>query len=174
MGGTVKPAECKQPPTPCWQCLLKSSVCIASPVLRQSIRRFVHLPLALMCRIPSISSARYPPPDLWKWKGTFYMCDSFLGVRAISCRWSLFAGTWSTRQVQQDCPFIWFPFTRSRRFMGKALISLQGKADKKFQEGKKCHSALSSSSAETIPCSGTHQPLLQYKTVRTSGVYSSL
>jgi len=60
-GGTVKPAECKQPPTPRWQHSLKYSACVASPVLRQSARGLARPPLTLMCRIPSISAARFSP-----------------------------------------------------------------------------------------------------------------
>lgn len=95
-GGTVKPAECKQPPTPCWQRSLKRSVRVASLVLRQSARGFTRPPLALMCRIPSISAARFaphPPPDLRKWKAAFLMGNPFPSGRAISCRWSLSVST---------------------------------------------------------------------------------
>lgn len=88
-GGTVKPAECKQPPTACWQCRLKRWARFASPVLRQSTHGFTHPPLASVCRIPLISAAgfaRCPPPELWKWKAAFHMGDPFLSGRVISFR----------------------------------------------------------------------------------------
>lgn len=61
-----------------------------------------------------------------------------------------------------------FPFKRSGWFMGKALISLQGRADWKFQEERKKRPlALSSFSVKTLPCSGTSLWLRGVRTITT-------